>query len=450
MVRVGILLSTTGAGFYLHSCRHLLLQIVPSSGVGLHLQLLKTLLNATFRFVSNTDGGDLLNRFNQDLMMIDMSLPLNLFNTIAELLTCVIQVVLVAVAAVYALAVLPALLVTLYCIQHFYLRTSKQLRQHELQSKATLHTKLMETCAGLITIRAHRWQSTFKREFHEQLDRSQEPIYLLYAVQRWLQLTLDLVVTGLSVTVACVALGIRDKTSLGAIGVAFLNLTTLGQTMTNLLTSWTSLEVSLGAIARIEAFQRDTPQETNETTTVNLPLSWPESGEIQFQDVSSSYTSVANKPVWSVDGINLTIRPGEKVAICGRSGSGKSTLILTLLSLMETRKGTIIIDGIDISHVKPSLLRSRFHVISQDTCIHGDTLRGALDPKGASSDDNIWSILDECVLRQRIEASGGLDAPLIDVTLSAGEMQLFALAQTILGAEQQPAGIVLFDEATSR
>ena len=284
--------------------------------MGLHLQLLKTVLNATFRYVSNTDGGDLLNRFNQDLMMIDMSLPLNLFNTIAELLTCVIQVVLVAVAAVYALAVLPALMTALYLIQHFYLRTSKQLRQHELQSKAGLQTKLMETCTGLVTIRAHQWQSTFKREFHEQLDRSQEPIYLLYAVQRWLQLTLDLVVAGLSATVVGVALGIKDKTSLGAIGVAFLNLTTLGQTMTNLLTSWTSLEVSLGAIARIEAFKNNTPQETNLRSPIDVPSSWPKCGEIKFEDAGSSYLSIIpEKPIWNIDGISLTIDPREKVAI---------------------------------------------------------------------------------------------------------------------------------------
>uniref|UniRef100_A0A093UYQ7 ATP-binding cassette sub-family C member 9 n=1 Tax=Talaromyces marneffei PM1 TaxID=1077442 RepID=A0A093UYQ7_TALMA len=429
---------------------HLLLQIVPSSGVGLHLQLLKTVLNATFRFVSSTDSGDLLNRFNQDLMMIDMSLPLNLFNTIAELLTCVIQVVLVAVAAVYALAVLPALTTALYLIQHFYLRTSKQLRQHELQSKASLQTKLMETCAGLVTIRAHQWQSTFRSEFREHLDRSQEPIYLLYAVQCWLQLTLDLVVTALSVTVVGVALGIKDKTSLGAIGVAFLNLTTLGQTMTNLLTSWTSLEVSLGAIARIEEFKKHTPQETDTTSQIDVPLSWPESGEIKFEDTSSSYASAVEQSSWNIDGINLTIHPGEKVAICGRSGSGKSTLILTLLSLMENRKGTIMIDDIDISRLKPSLLRSRFHVISQDTYIHGDTVRDPFDPKGTSSNDKIWFTLEDCSLKQKIETSGGLDTPLTDISLSAGEMQLFALARTILNAEQSPGGIVLFDEATSR
>ncbi|RAO72583.1 uncharacterized protein BHQ10_008595 [Talaromyces amestolkiae] len=261
----------------------------------------------------------------------------------------------------------------------------------------------METCAGLVTIRAHQWQTISKREFHEQLDRSQEPIYLLYGVQRWLQLTLDLVVTGLSVTVAGVALGIRDKTSVGAIGVAFLNMTTLGETMTKLLTSWISLEVFLGAIARIETFQRDTSEESNVTSSIDVPPAWPSSGEIKFENVSSSYSSVTEKPIWSVNGLNLTINTGEKVAICGRSGSGKSTLMLTLLSLMETRNGTIVIDGIDISHVKPSVLRSRLHVISQDTYIHGDTVRDALDPERTSSDDIIWSIINECALKQKIE-----------------------------------------------
>jgi ABC-type multidrug transport system fused ATPase/permease subunit len=252
------------------------------------------------------------------------------------------------------------------------------------------------------------------------------------------------------VTVVGVALGIKDKTSLGAIGVAFLNLTTLGQTMTSLLTSWTSLEVSLGAIARIEAFKNHTPQETNIPSPIDVPLSWPKCGEIEFEDAGSSYMSVAEQPIWNIDGINMTIHPGEKVAICGRSGSGKSTLMLTLLSLMESYKGMITIDGIDISRVNPSVLRSRFHVISQDTYIHGDTVRDALDPEGDSNDNKIWSTLDDCALKQKIEISGGLETPLMDVSLSAGEMQLFALARTILNAEQRPSGIVLFDEATSR
>lgn len=426
-----------------------MMKIVPASGVGLHRQLLKTVLNSTFYFASTTDSGDLLNRFTQDLMMVDMELPIHMLNTTTTLWECMIQIVLVAVAAVYAIAVLPAVMIVLFLIQYFYLRTSKQLRQQELQSKASLHTKVLETCTGLEIIRAHGWQGTWQREFRKDLDRSQEPFYLLYSIQRWLQLTLDLVVAGLSVVVTGMAVGIRNKTTVGAIGVAFLNLTTLGETLTTLINSWTSLEVSLGAIARIEAFERSTPLEPEVDSPVDVPSSWPASGMVKFDDVWSSYTPEPESPIWSLHGVSFEIQPGESIAICGRSGAGKSTLLLTLLALVETRKGTISIDGVDISRVNRSVLRSRFHVIAQDTYLQGETLRDALDPHGGCSDENIWDILAHCAIKEKVESSGGLSALLKDVTFSSGEAQLCSLARTVLEAGHRSGGIILFDEATS-
>ncbi|KAI4863021.1 putative ATP-binding cassette transporter [Hypoxylon rubiginosum] len=429
---------------------HLMLYIVPTSGVGLHKTLLNSVLNATFAFIGGVDSGSLINRFNQDLMLVDMKLPLDLLNTAAELFTCIIMVVLVAVAAVYVLAVLPAVAVTLFGIQHFYLRTSKQLRQLELQSKSGLHTSFSELYTGLVSIRAHGWQTTMQHEFWEKVDGSQEPQYLLWMVQCWLRLTLNLVVAGLSVLVVGVAIAMRHSTNAGAIGVAFLNMVNLGETMTTLISSWTSLETSLGAIARINAFEKDTSLESDVTTPANISPEWPSFGQIKFDHVWASYHSDQEKPIWSLQDVSLQINAGEKIAVCGRSGSGKSTLLLSLLALIDTPRGTISLDGVDISHVRKSHLRSRFSVISQDTFVSSDIVREALDPESELPDGTIMDVLGECAILNKITAAGGLSAKLSDINMSVGESQLFGLARTILhSGSRQGGGVVLLDEATS-
>ncbi|KAH8659368.1 putative ATP-binding cassette transporter [Tricladium varicosporioides] len=424
-------------------------RVVPTSGVELHRKLLSTTLRATFTFINNIDSGNLINRFNQDLMLIDLSLPLQLINTVSSGLTSIMQAVLIVVAAVYTLVTLPVLFAILYLVQHFYLRTSKQLRHLELESNSALHTKLSETCSGLVTIRAHGLQDIFKEEWEERLDRSQEPLYLLYAVQRWLQLVMNLIVAGLAVTVTGAVVGMRDKITGGTVGVALLNMTTMGETMTNFITSWTTMETSMAAIARIKEFEKNTPVEATVSSPVTVSPGWPASGGIRVENLSASYNPEAERPIWALHNISVEIRAGEKIAICGRSGSGKSTFLMTLLALIEGQKGTIIIDQIDIAHVERSLLRSRFHVISQDTFLQGDTVRNALQPGENHSDEAVLDVLAECALLEKVNASSGLETKMSDLNLSSGEAQLFALARTILGAAAKKGSIVLLDEATS-
>jgi ATP-binding cassette subfamily C (CFTR/MRP) protein 1 len=429
---------------------HLFLQIVPKSGIALHSKLLRTVLNAGFVILNNVDSGTLLNRFNQDLMLVDMRLPVDLLNTASALLSCIFQLVLVASSAVYVLILIPVVGVVLALVQHFYLRTSKQLRILELEANSGLHTKLSEFYGGLVTIRAHSWQSTMIEEFHERLDESQEPLYLLYMVQTWLQLTLNLLVAGLAVVVVGVAVALRHTTSASRIGVAFLNVVSLGETLTNLMSAWTSMETSLGAITRIEAFERETVLEP----IINSPLivsdEWPATGHLKYDNVWASYSPHAEKPVWSLRSVTFEVNPGEKIAVCGRSGSGKSTLLLSLLALIETARGTIYLDGTDISRVQRPLLRSRLQVISQDPFIDGDTVRKGLDPEGKAHDEAINEILFDCSLLTKINASGGLTARVEDLNLSSGEVQLFVLARTLIEIGDKKGGVVVLDEATSR
>ncbi|KAM3522971.1 hypothetical protein NHJ13051_005364 [Beauveria bassiana] len=433
---------------------HLMLGVVPASARSLHAALLKTTLGAPFSYISRIDTGSLLNRFNQDLLFVDGFLPLDLFNTVAELLTAMFQLILIAVVANEALAVIPVAALVLYIIQKVYLRTSKQLRNLDLESKGVLHTKLGETASGLITIRANGFVGEMRQKFIEKFDRSQEPFYLLFMAQRWLQLVLELVVAGLAVAIACVAVGLRGKVAAGAVGVAFLNVTTIGSTLTNFIIAWTSLETSLGAIARIAVFERDTPKEIadgQEETVVSD--AWPSKGHVQIENLHATYASEDEKtghaPVWNLNDVSLEILPGERVAVCGKTGSGKSTLLLSFMGMMRMPKGRIIVDGVDTSTINMSQLRQRSSVISQDSFVDSSTFRQELDPEHQFSDDAIVTSLKECEIWDKIRESGGLGAKRIDTNMSNGEVQLLSIARLILSDGGKPGGLIVLDEATS-
>ncbi|KAK3313259.1 putative ATP-binding cassette transporter [Apodospora peruviana] len=430
---------------------HLMLVVVPRSGLGLHGKLLKSVLSATFVFITGIDTGSIMNRFNQDITLVDFKLPIDLLNTISTGFNVTVQLVLVARAAVYSLAILPVLFAVLWIIQHFYLRTSKRLRQLDLEAKSDLHTKVSEAYQGIVIIRAHRWQRTLLEEFWEKLDRSQEPMYLLFMVQTWLSFVLNMIVAVLAVVVAGIAVAAPSKTSAGALGVAFINMTTLGELLTHVIQSWTSLETSLGAIARIEAFERHTPIEKKVTDPVHVPPEWPKAGALTLDHLSASYHPEHEKPVWSLQDVSLQIRAGEKVAVCGRSGSGKSTFLMSLLALIETPRGAIYLDDIDISRIPADLLRSKYFVISQDNYLQGETIRQVLDPDGnyAGDDGAINAVLSKCAILDKVGECGGLSGSLQEASLSTGETQLFALAKVILQAGAVAGGVVLFDEASS-
>lgn len=387
-------------------------------------------------------------------MLIDTQLPLSMLNTCDGFFTVLMQIILITISVIYLLAVLPALFLVLYLIQNFYLRTSKQLRHIDLESKAALHTKFLETCSGLATIRAFNWQGRMNDEFLELLDRSQEPMYLLPSVQRWLQLVLNLVVAGLTILVLGVAIAVETKVKPAAIGVAFLNVTTLGESLTLLIVSWTSLETSLGAVARISSFCNNTPQEKEPVVPEEVPVDWPSRGVIEFKNVWAGYDPGTDHEegatIWCLQEINLRINSGEKVAVCGRTGSGKSSLILTLMAMLTPTSGSVLIDGVDISHIPRETVRKRLNAVPQDAFALARTNREELDSGRQMTDEEITDVLTKCGIWEKVLESGGLDSHTDTATFSAGEAQLFCLARAVLKGKYSAGGVVVIDEATSR
>jgi ATP-binding cassette subfamily C (CFTR/MRP) protein 1 len=148
--------------------------------------------------------------------------------------------------------------------------------------------------------------------------------------------------------------------------------------------------------------------------------------------------------------INLSISPGEKVAVCGRTGSGKSSLVLALLSMLSLSSGSILIDGVDISHISLSTLRRRLNTVPQDVFALAKTNREELDSRGGVSDNEIIYVLERCGIWEKVLEEGGLDGRAETAKFSAGEAQLYCFARAVLKSQNVGGGVVVIDEATSR
>ncbi|KAJ5350728.1 hypothetical protein N7541_008455 [Penicillium brevicompactum] len=422
---------------------HLTERMLPRASMQFHSSLLSTILQAPLQFFSTTDVGTTLNRFAQDLQLSDMELPLALFNTSVELLLCTAQLIIIAISSKWIGIALPALMAVFYLIQKFYLRTARQLRLLDIEAKAPLFSTFMELIAGLTTIRAFGWQTEFDNRNREVFDRSQKPFYLLYCVQRWLNLVLDLVVAAVAVMVVTIGVQTQGQVDAGFMGIALVNIVQLSISIKAFLSNWTQLEISIGAVSRIRAFVLDAPSTDSDETESSISPEWPERGQIEFKNLTAQYEG-SPQPV--IRNLDLSILPGEKIALCGPSGSGKSSIASSLFRLLTPSEGTITIDDVDISTVSRDTLYTRLICVTQSPHLISGSIRENVDPFNATMDDQAIEVaLKEVHLWDTVSSRGGIHAQLSEGLFSVGQQQLLCLARAMI----RPGSVVVLDEVTA-
>jgi len=173
-------------------------------------------------------------------------------------------------------------------------------------------------------------------------------------------------------------------------------------------------------------------------------------GSVRFEEIHFHY----GKASGVMAGLDLAVRPGEKIGLVGPSGAGKSTLVNILLRLYDLEDGRILIDGQDIAGVTQESLRSQIGVVTQDTSLLHRSIRdNLLYGRPAASEEQIMDAVRKAradeFIPQLVDGEGrtGFDAHVGErgVKLSGGQRQRIAIARVLL----KDAPILILDEATS-
>jgi ATP-binding cassette subfamily C (CFTR/MRP) protein 1 len=333
-----------------------------------------------------------------------------------------------------------------------YLNCSREVKRIEAISRSPVYALFSSTLHGLQIVRAYKVGNQIFDRFTEALDNNTRPLFAFFTMGRWLGFRLDFVwyvcacdgamygcshpnppPHGLALFVcsamvvsvtALLAVGFSDSVGPSAVGFALTYALQLTALLQWAVRQSAEVENCMTSVERIASYSALPPEGPEIIPSRRPPANWyftcftlrlsarlhtlvlifhlalvvwcavlcvrPDKGEIVFDDYQMRYRPGLDLVL---KGVNVTIRPGEKVGVCGRTGAGKSSLLQSLFRLVEPAAGRILIDGIDIASIGLADLRSKLAIIPQNPVLFSGTLRYNLDPFNQWSDEKSVHLL---------------------------------------------------------
>jgi len=321
-------------------------------------RMLFTVLHAPLQWLDSVPTGRIINRFTADFSVIDQRLPLSLILFTTSLLR--LAGICGAASFTSGYLIIPAILLFLLGISvgTRYLKASRPLKRLENVAKSPVFELFNTTLTGISTIRAFKKSQTYLAQMYRHLDDWTMMTFYTALANRWMSFRMALVAAGFTIAVGFV---IIFDTSIDAALAGFILsfVLDLSESIRWTVRCYGDMELEMSSMERVDEY---TNIDTEPLSGFEPPATWPTSGVVEFHNLEVAYAPDM-PPV--LKGLSFKIRHNERVAVVGRTGAGKSSLALALFRCLETRAGSIAIDGLDISDLSLHGLRSQMAMIPQ-------------------------------------------------------------------------------------
>ncbi|WP_377114497.1 ABC transporter ATP-binding protein [Pseudoalteromonas sp. M58] len=341
------------------------------------------------------------------------------------------------------------------CVQIYFVPRLKSIASSQADARSEMTGRIVDSYTNISTIKLFSYTQREEQYAKQSMDVFLQPVYK----QMRLVTSLNVVIQSLNYllvfSVAAVSLYLWSLSAIsaGAIAVALSLSLRLNGMAQWIMWEISSLFENIGTVADGMRTLSNPIAVADKPEAETLKVT---QGAIDFNNVHFNYGKAANEnnrgPV--INGLNLNIKPGEKIGLVGRSGAGKSTLVNLLLRFYDTDKGSISIDGQNITDVSQESLRRYIAMVTQDTSllhrsVKDNILYGRPDATEAEMLDATKQAkaLDFITDLEDSKGNKGFDAQVGErgVTLSGGQRQRIAIARVLL----KNAPILILDEATS-
>ncbi|KRF29167.1 ABC transporter ATP-binding protein [Phycicoccus sp. Soil802] len=395
-------------------------------------------------YFDNQPRGELLSRVTNDIDNVAQSMQQTLSQMLTSLLTVVAMVAMMLyispLLAVIALVTIPVSMVVTATI-------GKRSQKHFVQqwkSTGELNGIVEETFTGHQLVKVFGREDEVRESFKAKNDDLFNAGFGAQFISGIIMPTM-MFIGNLNYVVIAVVGGLRvasGSMSLGDVQAFIQYSRQFTQPLTQVASMANLLQSGVASAERVFDVL-DAPEQRADAvapTTLDDPH-----GLVKFEDVSFSYDP--EKPL--IQHLDLSVEPGQTVAIVGPTGAGKTTLVNLIMRFYELDAGRITLDGVDITDLTRHNLRSEIGMVLQDAWLFGGTIRDniAYGRPGASEDEVIAAAKATYVDRFVHSLPDGYDT-VLDAeggNISAGEKQLITIARAFLS---DPALLIL-DEATS-
>ncbi|KAL3283296.1 hypothetical protein HHI36_006444 [Cryptolaemus montrouzieri] len=418
----------------------LFFRICMKASTNLHNTMFTNILEATMRFFDTNPSGRILNRFSKDMGAIDEVLPNSTLMTIQVFLISFGVLGITFIKSYWMIPPTIILGVILMWFRKIFMKSAQNVKRLEGVAKAPVFSYVAASLDGLSTIRASKAENMVKIEFDDIQDQHTATSYLFMISFEAFGLYLDMV-TITFLVIAMLQFLFNDDALGGDAGLVISqSLLIIGMLQYGIRFT-AEVAGQMTNVERVLQYTKLDKEGPFLTLPANKPSAdWPEFGHITFKNVYLRYVADED-PV--LKNLNLEIKPTEKIGIVGRTGAGKSSFISALFRLAPM-DGTITIDGVDISKLGLTKLRSKISIIPQRPTLFSESVRNNLDPFGKCKDEVLWTALENVELKGAIES---LDMKVSEggSNFSVGQRQLLCLARALVRNNR----ILVMDEATA-